>query len=198
MPLKMLFLEASKLVSTKTLVLKHYYCRQGKLRRIGSTACKGQAGSQPTQTNPKSLLRPLLGSEIPRSELKKPYPLVLGPGDFRIQNLAVSVHQIGLFELGPGDFGIQNLAVSVHQIGLFELGPGDFGIQNLAVSVHQGIGLFELGPGDFGIQNLAVSVHQGIGLRELGPGDFGSSDLGISDPGTLRPGDLRTWGTLPY
>ena len=30
MPLNIVFLEASKLVSTKTLLLKHYYRRQGK------------------------------------------------------------------------------------------------------------------------------------------------------------------------
>ena len=34
MPLKIVFLEAPKLVSTKTLLLKHYYRRQGTIRAI--------------------------------------------------------------------------------------------------------------------------------------------------------------------
>ena len=40
MPFNIVFFEASKLVSTKTLLLKHYYCRQGKFKTFTRNSLK--------------------------------------------------------------------------------------------------------------------------------------------------------------
>ena len=53
MPLNIAFFEASKSVSTKTLLLKHYYRRQGKKGRAkGSENLEGGALSGPVRDTP--------------------------------------------------------------------------------------------------------------------------------------------------
>ena len=54
MPLKIVFFEASKWVSTKTLLLKHYYRRQGSPQKHRSLPCSllKTPGKQPIEKRP--------------------------------------------------------------------------------------------------------------------------------------------------